>query len=434
MSKPLGTLTERLRHWVNTDPDKVALRLRVDGGGYQSISYADLYGRCAAIATTLAEEGIAPGDRVALLADNGPDWILGYLAIHFRGAVVIPLDSQYGPSELSQLLSFAEPAAVVADAARLDRVRPVLDDLPGEIPLFRLDGDDDGALVNASASDADHDPYTHAPDDVMSIIFTSGACGVTGLRPTYGRVSRYGAMALSWTMDKIGPLCRSVEDCALVFNAIYGSDGRDGTVVDAPFAWDAEFSASRLRVGYIASEFADLPGDQQTLLQEALQTLRRSGVDLEPVELPDFPADALRLILDAESAAAFDELTRSRGVDDLTQQGSSAWPNSFRSSRFVPAVEYIRAQRARTLLVREMRDFMDRYDIFLSPTRSRSLTMTNLTGNPALALKAGFAEGLPVALMVTGRLYDEATVLQLAAVYQNATPWHTMNPTGFGGD
>ena len=275
--------------------------------------------------------------------------------------------------------------------------------------------------------------FSVGTETLGSIISPSAACGVTGLRPTYGRVSRYGAMALSWTMDKIGPMCRSVEDCAFVFNAIYGSDGRDGTVVDAPFGWDAEFSPARLRVGYVASEFEELSGSQRVLLQDALETLRRIGVDLEPVVLPEFPADALRVILNAESAAAFDDLTRSRGVDQLTQQGPSAWPNRFRSSRFVPAVEYIRAQRARTLLVGEMLDFMGRYDVFFSPPRSRSLTITNLTGNPALALKAGFSEGLPVALMMTGRLYDEATVLQLAAAYQNATRWHTMHPPGFGG-
>ena len=273
--------------------------------------------------------------------------------------------------------------------------------------------------------------FSVGTETLGSIIAPSAACGVTGLRPTYGRVSRHGAMALCWTMDKIGPMCRSVEDCALVFNAIYGSDGHDGAVVDAPFEWTEVFDTTRLRVGYIAAEFEELPAGQQVALRRALDVLRDTGVPLEPVELPEFPADALRLILNVEAAAAFDDLTRSRGVDQLTQQGPNDWPNLFRSSRLVPAVEYIRAQRARTLLIRDMHSLMRRYDAFLSPSRSRSLTITNLTGHPAVAVKAGFSEGLPVALMITGRLYDEARLLRLAALYERATEWNGMHPPAF---
>lgn len=294
----------------------------------------------------------------------------------------------------------------------------------------------------AAATAAGLVSFSIGTETLGSIISPSAACGVTGLRPTYGRVSRHGAMALSWTMDKIGPMCRSVEDCALVFNAIYGSDGLDDTVVDAPFEWAPGFQPTALRVGYIASELDATPtgvsGPQRSgsgrraVLRAAVDRFRDLGITLEPIELPEFPADALRLILNAESAAAFDDLTRSRGVDALTSQGSGAWPNRFRSSRFIPAVEYIRAQQARTLLVREMSDLMSRYDALLSPTLSRSLIVTNLTGHPALALKAGFLDGLPVALMITGRPYEEASLLQLAAVYEQATPWRTMNPSGFG--
>ena len=281
--------------------------------------------------------------------------------------------------------------------------------------------------------------FSFGTETLGSIISPSAACGVTGLRPTYGRVSRYGAMALSWTMDKVGPMCRSVEDCVLAFNAVYGPDGRDETVVDMPFAWQGAFQPSRLRVGYIATEFEAPPrtaspdqrrtwGGRSSVLSAALDTLRGIGVTLEPLEMPAFPADALRLILNAEAAAAFDELTRSRGVDALTQQGSTAWPTTFRSSRFIPAVEYIRAQRARTLLARDMDQLMSRYDAFISPSQSGSLIVSNLTGHPALSLKAGFHEGLPVGLMITGRLYDEATVLQLALAYERATSWHMLHP------
>ena len=272
-----------------------------------------------------------------------------------------------------------------------------------------------------------------------SIISPSAACGVTGLRPTFGRVSRHGAMALTWTMDKIGPMCRSVDDCALVFNAIYGPDGRDDAVVDAPFAWDPGFDPARLRVGYVADEFERPPlgalfrnardaEARQAVLRTALDDLRRAGMTLEPIALPEFPADALRLILEAEAAAAFDDLTRGGGLDQLGEQGPDAWPNVFRASRFIPAVEYIRAQRARTLLMREMNTLLERVDLFASPTLSASLTMTNLTGHPALALKAGFSGGLPVALMLTGRLHDESTLLQAARAYEQATRWHTLHP------
>jgi len=283
-----------------------------------------------------------------------------------------------------------------------------------------------------------------------SIISPSSTCGVVGLRPTYGRVSRYGAMALSWTMDKIGPMARSVEDAALIFNAIYGADGRDETVVDAPFAFNPDAPLSALKIGYVAKEFDQTPQfgaggggrggggrgvdpevarrraeDRNKLLKEALDVLRANGATLEAMELPDFPANIINFILDAEGAAAFDDLTRSGQVNEI--KGSS-WGNTFRTSRFIPAVEYIRAQRARTLLNRQMDALMSKYDVFLSPTGSASLGITNLTGHPAACLKAGFVDGLPQALMITGRLYDEAAVLRVALAYERATKWHTMNP------
>jgi Asp-tRNA(Asn)/Glu-tRNA(Gln) amidotransferase A subunit family amidase len=282
-----------------------------------------------------------------------------------------------------------------------------------------------------------------------SIISPSSTCGVVGLRPTYGRVSRYGAMALSWTMDKIGPMARSVEDAALIFNAIYGADGRDDTVVDAPFSFNPDVPLSSLKIGYVAKEFDQTPQfgggggrggggrgvdpevarrraeDRNKLLKEALDVVRAQGAKLEAIELPDFPAATINFILDAEGAAAFDDLTRSGQVNEI--KGSS-WGNTFRTSRFIPAVEYIRAQRARTLLNRQMDALMAQYDVFLSPTSSGSLGITNLTGHPAACLKAGFVDGLPQALMITGRLYDEAAVLRVALAYERATKWHTMNP------
>jgi len=275
-----------------------------------------------------------------------------------------------------------------------------------------------------------------------SIMSPSSTCGVTGLRPTYGRVSRHGAMALSWTMDKLGPMCRRVEDCALVLNAIYGSDGHDSTVVDAPFTWHPDQPLSSLRIGFVAEEFVRQPpsrfrqpqqtdtwDQQKALLHDALDVFRSAGAQLEPIELPDFPAQALGFCLDAEAGAAFDDLTRSHGIDEMVQQGPNAWPNTFRTSRFIPAVEYLRGQRARRLLMRQMDELMSTYDVFLTPgPRSASLTITNFTGHPALALKCGFIDGMPQAIMLTGRLYGEATLLRVGLAYEQATKWHTMNP------
>jgi Asp-tRNA(Asn)/Glu-tRNA(Gln) amidotransferase A subunit family amidase len=292
-----------------------------------------------------------------------------------------------------------------------------------------------------------------------SIISPSAANGVVGLRPTYGRVSRHGAMALSWTMDKIGPMCRSVEDCALVFNAIYGPDGRDDTVVDAPFVWNPNVALSKLKIGYIASEFERAqpqrgrggdegrgrggegrgrgglsPEEQERraeervkLLKDALEVYRKAGAILEPIELPATSlANTISFILATEGAAAFDDLTRSK---DILDKSLNTWPNTFRTHRFVPAVEYIRAQRARTLLIRQMDELMSKYDVFLTSTGGGSgLGLTNLTGHPAVAVRAGFVANAPVMLMVTGRLYDEATTLRVALAHERATTWHEEKP------
>jgi Asp-tRNA(Asn)/Glu-tRNA(Gln) amidotransferase A subunit family amidase len=288
--------------------------------------------------------------------------------------------------------------------------------------------------------------FSIGTETLGSIISPSTTNGVVGLRPTYGRVSRYGAMALSWTMDKIGPMCRSVEDCVLVLNAIYGSDGHDDTVVDAPFEWNPDRPLSSMRIGFIQREFEGPnnpnPTDAQrqafeprkTVYAEALEVFRKAGAKLEPIAMPDFPTNAISFVLGAEAAAAFDDLTRNREqLASLTGQAAGDWPNSFRSSRFVPAVEYIRAMRGRRLLMQEMDTLMSQYDAFLSPAPgSSSLTMTNLTGHPALALKCGFVDNLPMSIMVTGRLYDEATVCRVALAYENATDWHNQHPTLHG--
>jgi len=262
-----------------------------------------------------------------------------------------------------------------------------------------------------------------------SLVVPSALCGVATLRPTYGRVSRYGAMALSWTMDKVGPICRGVEDCAVVLHAIYGPDGRDLSVEDVPFDWLSDVPLASMRIGFLKAEFEKGGDTTKPMYREALDALRSAGARLEPMELPRHSADNLMIILDAEASAAFDDLTRSGGLDQLSGQASWDWPNTFRKSRFIPAVEYLRAQRARTLLMRQMEQLMSEWDVFVSPApMSESLTVSSLTGHPAVVVPCGFIDERPQALMFTGRLYDEAAPLHAALSFERATKWHTMHP------
>ncbi len=274
-----------------------------------------------------------------------------------------------------------------------------------------------------------------------SIVSPSTRCGVTGLRPTFGRVSRHGAMALSWSMDKLGPMCRSAEDCALVLEAIHGADGLDPTTVDEPFAWDVELDGTRLRVGYVRSAFeAEPEGENEEELQaarevrdldlEVLRVLGGMGIDLIPIELPDLPVTSLSFILNAEAAAAFDELTRSSRDDELVRQVEQAWPNVFRQARLIPAVEYIQANRVRTLVMREMHRVLAGIDVYVCPTfGADNLLLTNLTGHPAVVVPSGFrADGTPTSITFTGRLFGEGPLLAVAHAYQQATEFHRRRP------
>ena len=283
--------------------------------------------------------------------------------------------------------------------------------------------------------------FSIGTETLGSIVSPSSRCGVTGLRPTYGRVSRHGAMGLSWTMDKIGPMCRGVEDCAAALHAIYGPDGNDITVGDSPFNWNPDTNISTLRIGYLKTEFdgpATPPTNEQqraqleqrrALYKDALAVLEKAGAKLTPIELPKFSAGSLRFILSAEAAAAFDDITRDGRVNQLSGQSPGDWPNTFRTSRFIPAVEYLRAQRARTLLMREMEKLMSQWDVFVSPAPgSSSLLVTNLTGHPAVVLPCGFVNNLPIAMMFTGGVYDEVSPLRVALAFERATKWHTMHP------
>jgi Asp-tRNA(Asn)/Glu-tRNA(Gln) amidotransferase A subunit family amidase len=295
-------------------------------------------------------------------------------------------------------------------------------------------GSSGSSAGSASATAAGLVGFAVGTETLGSIVSPSTRCGVTGLRPTFGRVSRHGAMALTWSMDKIGPLCRSAEDCAAVFAAIHGPDGKDGTVVDRPFVWEPRLEVGKLRVGYVRALFEKEPEKGQEEWHAfdlaALDVLRGLGVTLVPIELPDLPYDALRVILTAESAAAFDDLTRSGRDDLLVRQTENAWPNFFRLGQTIPAVAYLQASRARTLAIRAMEKTLHGFDAYLAPTFGGSnLLLANLTGHPAVVMPNGFRQdGTPTSLTITGQLYGEARLLALAMAYQKATDFHLRRP------
>lgn len=268
-----------------------------------------------------------------------------------------------------------------------------------------------------------------------SIVSPCTRCGATGLRPTFGRVSRHGAMALSWSMDKLGPICRSVEDCALVFDAIYGSDGLDDSVIDHPFNWNPDMDITKLRIGYLKSLFEEEPEEEDrkegyAINLKTLETLKSLGVKLIPIELPEFPVSSLSFILSAEAAAAFDELTLSGKDDLLVRQVKNAWPNTFRQARMIPAVEYIQANRARMVLMQKMAEILEDIDLYVSPAfGGDNLLLTNLTGHPAVVLPNGFREnGTPTSITFNGRLFGESELLSVAKAYQDATDFHLRRP------
>lgn len=289
-------------------------------------------------------------------------------------------------------------------------------------------GSSGSSAGSASAVAAGLLPFAIGTETMGSIISPSTVCGVTGLRPTFGRVSKYGAMALSWSMDKIGPLCRSAEDCAVVFDAIRGGDGKDLSVSDMPFNYQPSFKNNhRLKVGYDTSAFnREYPFKTQD--QAVLDQLRKLGYELVPMDLPEMPD--ITFVLSVEAAAAFDELTRSGRDELLVRQTRNAWPNSFRQARFIPAVEYIQANRVRTQLIADMAKVFEEVDLYVHPSwASRSLRITNYTGHPCVVVPNGFQEnGRPTSISFTGRLYEEGTLIGIAQAFQDATDFDEQHP------
>jgi Asp-tRNA(Asn)/Glu-tRNA(Gln) amidotransferase A subunit family amidase len=279
-------------------------------------------------------------------------------------------------------------------------------------------GSSGSSAGSASASAAGLAAFTIGSETLGSIVSPCRRCGATGLRPTFGRVSRHGCMALSWTMDKIGPIARSVEDCALVFAAITGADGLDPTAVTRSFTWPCQTPLSEIRVGYLErGRGAAKPGD--------LETLKKLGVRLVPIELPSRgAASAILSILSVEAAAAFDDVTRKKITASLNE-----WPKIFRQSQFVPAVEYLRANRLRTQLAAEMAKVFDKVDLYVG---GDDLAIANLTGHPTVVMphafvKAGDVE-VPGSITFTGDLFAEEKLLAVAHAFQTATGHHLRRP------
>jgi Asp-tRNA(Asn)/Glu-tRNA(Gln) amidotransferase A subunit family amidase len=253
------------------------------------------------------------------------------------------------------------------------------------------------------------------------------------LRPTFGRVSRTGAMALSWTMDKIGPICRTAEDCALVFDVIRGKDGQDPTLVDLPFNYNPKRDIRTLRVGYV-EDYLKEPYDFRGNDSLTLKTLKEMGVNLIPIKLPEqFPSMAISIMLDAEAAAAFSEVTLSKKDTMMMRQEKVAWPNIFRQARFIPAVEYIQASRIRTQLIAAFMDVFKKVDVIVSPTwGGNQCLMTNLTGHPALLIPNGFGkDGLPTSITFIADWYNEANLIEVGSAYQKKVGFYQKHPQKF---
>jgi Asp-tRNA(Asn)/Glu-tRNA(Gln) amidotransferase A subunit family amidase len=348
-------------------------------------------------------------------------------------------------------------------------------------PWNPAQGSSGSSAGSASAVAAGCVAFAIGSETLGSISSPSTRCGCTGLRPTFGFVPRTGAMALSWTMDKLGPISRSVEDCALVLAAIHGPDGKDTSVVPADFHWDPGMDWKKLRIGYLKSEFdppeplklaepkANETAEEKKKREDsneaskvararrdhdrryelaALDKLRAMSVNLIPVELPKLPWDSMVPLLTAEGAAAFDDLTMSGRDRLLTEQGVEDWPNLFRVARYYPAVEYIQANRARTLAIRQVSALFDQVDIIVTPTTGTQLVATNLTGHPALILPNGLrgddapkppkiddgdnddigGPGTPVSLTFLAGHYQEAKLAAFASAYQRATGFHKLHP------
>jgi Asp-tRNA(Asn)/Glu-tRNA(Gln) amidotransferase A subunit family amidase len=293
-------------------------------------------------------------------------------------------------------------------------------------------GSSGSSAGSASAVSAGLVPFAIGTETLGSIVSPSTRNGVTGLRPTFGRVSRHGAMALSWSMDKIGPISRSTLDNAIVLSVINGFDPKDKSTIAAAFNYNAQKSYKDLKVGYFAPFFEGERATEQD--KRVLEELKSMGVELHPMELKtsvDVPSMLISLYV--EGAAAFDEMTRMEMDELLVAQHRNAWPNLFRSSRFIPAVEYLQANRFRSILIEEIHTLFSEYDVIVTPSYGgNQLQVTNLTGHPALCMPNGFNEkGSPVSITFLANLFEEEKLIMLGRAYQEYTDWQGKRPPLF---
>jgi Asp-tRNA(Asn)/Glu-tRNA(Gln) amidotransferase A subunit family amidase len=294
-------------------------------------------------------------------------------------------------------------------------------------------GSSGSSAGSAAATVAGLVPFAIGTETLGSIVSPSTACGATGLRPTFGSVSRSGAMTLCWSLDKAGPICRSAEDAAVVFNYLHGTDHLDASAVDMPFNYTGRSDFKKLKIGYAKNYF-----DKDTVSNDrrVLDVFRQLGANLVPVDFPDsgvYYGNLVRAILSSESAAAFDDFTRSDQDDMMTRQSKNDWPNSFRAARFIPAVDYINANRHRWLLMKNVNRVFQEFDVIIVPTfMGNQLSITNLTGHPALCMPNGFNRfHLPTSITFLGKLYGEANLLAVGKAYQEATSWDEQHPEIF---
>ncbi len=302
-------------------------------------------------------------------------------------------------------------------------------------PWNLAQGSSGSSAGSAAATAAGLLPFAIGTETWGSIVSPSTRCGATGLRPTFGSVSRSGAMVLCWSLDKIGPICRSAEDAAIVFSFIQGTDGADPGSQYHHFPYTGKIiDWKKLRIAYAENYFRRLAPDAHE--RKVLEVYRSLGAELKPVVFPDssiYPFDIMNIVLGAEAAAAFDELTRSNRDDLIERQDKNFWPNIFRTSRTIPAVEYINANRYRSKLCADLNAFMKDYDAVIVPSfAGNQLAITNLTGHPVLVMPDGFIRnGSPTSISIIGNLFDEATILAIGKAFQDKTDHHKKHPPKF---
>lgn len=295
-------------------------------------------------------------------------------------------------------------------------------------------GSSGSSAGSASATAAGLIPFAIGTETHGSIVSPSTACGATGLRPTFGSVSRSGAMTLSWSLDKIGPICRSADDAAIVFSFIHGTDQQDASAVQAAFNYQPKQPVKKLKIAYAKNLFDKL--EANSLEWKVLENLKAAGITLIPMQFPDstvYPFDMIGTVIGSEAAAAFDEFTRTDLDDQMTRQTKNDWPNYFRQARLIPAVEYVNTQRYRALLMQKTNEAMQAFDVVIAPSfGGKQLAITNLTGHPALCLPIGLnSKGLPASITFLGNLFQEEAILQFGTYFQSITPHDELHPVKF---